>query len=238
MTITALELIQRAMTKAGFSRPSQQNVETVNAAGNKAYYAILEAIQMLTQLTPDWGWNEAEASTTTTSGDNTPTIASTVNPNCIFWVAIDTDYKLLQRVTREHLVREVFPGVSDPTTTDKPVYWYVLNNVLTLWRTPGATYTLYYGYQKLPQTFDAEDAGDTNLNISDEVINILTGMTAIRIMQQFGMDAKAQLMHRMIEDMDNPYSLLRMAIRNNKLEEKKERASFRFARHFRRSRLI
>ena len=84
MSITALEMIGRAMTKSGFTRPSQNQISTLNSPGNKAYYALLEAISVLTQLTPDWGWNAVETTTTTTASDSTPTTASNVKENQMF----------------------------------------------------------------------------------------------------------------------------------------------------------
>lgn len=238
MTITAKELISRAMTEAGFSRPSQTQIETADNPANKAYYALLKSIAILTQMTPDWGWNEAETSTTTTTSSTSITLASTANANIIFWLAIDSTYSMLNRTTREWLIREIFPTVSDPTTNGKPQYWYVSGNALKIWPPADQSYTINYGYQKLPQSFNAEDANTTNLNIGDEAIAILQGMTAIEILKQYGSLAKAAMLENEISNMNNPYSLVRMAVRNNKLEEKKSRAKFRFPAYFRRSRQI
>ncbi len=238
MTITAKELISRAMTEAGFSRPSQTQIETADNPANKAYYSLLKAISILTQMTPDWGWNAAETSTTSTISSTTITLASTVNPNIIFWLAIDSTYSLLNRVTREWLIREIFPTVSDATTNGKPQFWYVEANLLRIWPPADAAYTINYGYQKLPQSFAAENAGTTNLNIGDEVISILQGITACEILKQYGNLAKAALLENQTINMNNPYSLIRMAVRNNKLEEKKSRAKFRFPAYFRRSRHV
>ena len=239
MTITAKELISRAFTEAGFSRPSKTNIETSDAPGNKGYYALLRAISWYTNMTPDLGWNDAETSTTvTTAASTTISLASTVNPNIIFWVAIDSSYVMLTRTTRDSLLRDLFPTVSDPTTAGKPQFWYVYANLLRVWPPTDQTYTINYGYQKLPQTFNAEDANTTDLNISDESIAILQGLTAIEILKQYGNLTKAALMENQVSDMNNPYSLMRMMLRNNKLEEKKAKVSFRFPQHFRRSRMI
>ena len=238
MSITALELISRAMTDAGFSRPSATSIARLDDPGNKAFYALLKAINVLTQQTPDWGWNESELTTVTVAGTVAPAINSTVNVNIIFWLAIDSTITRLKRVTREWLVENVFPGVSDPATRGKPTYWYVQSETVKVWPTPDAVYTLTYGFQKLPQTFTADDVGSTTLNINDEAIAILQGMVAIYILDQYGGAGKSSVLQSQVTDMNNPYSLLRMAVRNNKLEEKKDRAKFRYPAYFRRSRMV
>ena len=226
------------MTDAGFSRPSETQIATLDQPGNKAFYALLKAINILTQQTPDWGWNENELTTVTVAGNVAPAINSTCNVNIIFWVAIDTTITQLKRVTREWLVKEIFPGVSDPTTQGKPQYWYVQSEAVKVWPPPDAVYTLTYGFQKLPQTFTADDVGSTTLNINDEAIAILQGMVAIFILEQYGGAGRAEYLKTQIVDMNNPYSLLRMAVRNNKLEEKKDRAKFRYPQYYRRSRMV
>ena len=238
MSITAIELLSRAMTDAGFSRPSQTQISTQDSAPNKAYYALLKSINWLTEMTPDLGWNDDEKTASTVASTASVTLDSTTNANIIFWVGIDSAVTLLNRTTRETLVRETYPTVSSPTTTAKPQLWYVQSDALKLWPIPDAVYTITYGFQKLPQTFTADACTSTTLNIYDDIIQVLQGAVTIEILEQFGGIERAAYLANKITDMNNPYSLIRNAIRNNKLEEKKDRARFRYAGYFRRSRMI
>ena len=240
MSYTAIEIISRASMKAGFSRVSQEQVSTENSNANKCYYAVLEAIGDLVNYTPTAAWNEDEVTGATVASQEYLTLDADTNPNIIYYVAIDTTLSLLTRTTRRELITEIIPVNSNPTDTGKPTRWYVHENQVKFWRTPDAIYTITYGFQQLPQSFTASNATSTTLRITDEWANVLIGMSAIRILEQFPSGAtnkKTQLFQR-IEDMTNPTSLLAIAVRNNKLEEKKARQKFRAPRHFRKSRFI
>lgn len=240
MSYTALEIISRGMMKAGFSRVSQEQVSTENSNANKGYYALLEAICDLTAYTPTAAWNDDEVTGATVASQEYLDVDADTNPNLIFYVAIDSSINLLTMTTRQELIADILPVNSNPTTTGKPTRWYVHKNLVKFWRIPDQAYTITYGFQQLPQTFSATAATSTILRITDEWANVLIGMTAIRILDQFPSGAankKADLFKR-IEDMTNPTSLLTCAIRNNKLEEKKTRQKFRYPRHFRKSRFV
>lgn len=226
--------------KAGFNRVSQEQVTTENSNANKCYYALLEAIADLTAYTPTAAWNDDEVTGATVASQEHLTLDADTNPNIIYYVAIDSSINLLTMTTRQELISDILPINANPTTTGKPTRWYVHKNLVKFWRIPDAVYTITYGFQQLPQTFTATNASTTTLRITDEWANVLIGMTAIRILEQFpsGASNKKVDLFKRVEDMTNPVSLLTCAIRNNKLEEKKTRQKFRYPRHFRRSRFI
>lgn len=220
-TLNALDVINGALIKSGFEVTTDNQASTSGTYGNKCYYFLLESINILTeQLLPDAGWNEPETSTTVAANSDTITLASRVNPNIIHWVAIDSNFTRLARTTRARLIAEIFPGFSDPTTTGKPTHWYVTDQALKVWRKADASYTINYGYQNLPQTFTSSTLSGTTLDISDEARAILVGMVAYRFLDMEGNLSRAESVYNKTESLANPFSLVNIYRRNNKLMEK------------------
>ncbi len=220
-TLTALDVINGALLKAGFDVTTDNRAGTSGDYGNKAYYLLLESINVLTeQLLPDASWNEPETATTIAAAGSTITLAARVNPNIIHWVAIDAALTRLARTTRQRLVSEVWPGFADPATQAKPSYWYVQDESLKLWPTSDATYTITYGYQNLPQTFTSSTLSGTTLDISDASRALLINLLAVRFLRMLGNHEYAQILWNETENMNNPYSLIRITRSNNKLTER------------------
>lgn len=224
MSINALEFLSECCLAAGIGSVTEAQVQEVDSPAYKSFFLLEDAISFLTTETPDWQWNDDTQSVSLSAGEDSVALDEECNSNFINWVSIDegTSYSPLFPIyTRDALVKQVFPDITDITESGRPAYWYVENNYLKVYPTVDNDYDLIYGFQKLPQDLSLDDIATTILYINPDVKFILKQITICLIQNQFGGENKASDRWQRFVNPDNPNSKLSQMIRNNRLNQKK-----------------